>query len=128
MKMNDLELKEMVSYIDEAGQKGKRLIKKIISEYGDIELKSDEEIDRFIDMGYGCNIVVIEVNCDGWIERDEIVGVSTRKGESSQVYIKLRNTEEWINIYDNIEIVRYVLQFIRNYFFYKKEVERELKK
>ena len=126
--MNDLELKEMVSYIDEAGQKGKRLIKKIISEYGDIELKSDEEIDRFIDMGYGCNIVVIEVNCDGWIERDEIVGVSTRKGESSQVYIKLRNTEEWINIYDNIEIVRYVLQFIRNYFFYKKEVERELKK
>lgn len=121
-------MKEMVSYIDEAGQKGKRLIKKIISEYGDIELKSDEEIDRFIDMGYGCNIVVIEVNCDGWIERDEIVGVSTRKGESSQVYIKLRNTEEWINIYDNIEIVRYVLQFIRNYFFYKKEVERELKK
>lgn len=119
--MNDLELKEMVSYIDEAGQKGKRLIKRIISEYGDIELKSDEEIDRFIDMGYGCNIVVIEVNCDGWIERDEIVGVSMSKGESSQVYIKLKNTEEWINIYDNIEIVRYVLQFIRNYFFYKNE-------
>lgn len=114
-------MKEMVSYIDEAGMKGKRLIKRIISEYGDIELKSDEEIDRFIDMGYGNNIVVIEVNCDGWIERDEIVGVSTSKEECSQVYIKLRNTEAWINIYDNTEIVRNILQFIMNYFFYKNE-------
>ena len=120
--MGYLEMKEMVSYIDEAGMKGKRLIKRIISEYGDIELKSDEEIDRFIDMGYGNNIVVIEVNCDGWIERDEIVGVSTSKEESSQVYIKLRNTEAWINISDNTEIVRYALQFIRNYFFYKNEL------
>lgn len=115
-------MKEMVSYIDEAGQKGIRLIKRIISENGNIELKSDEEVDRFIDMGYGNNIVVIEVNCDGWIERDEIVGVSTSKEESSQVYIKLRNTEAWINISDNTEIVRYALQFIRNYFFYKNEL------
>lgn len=123
--MNDLELKEMVSYIDEAGQKGIRLIKKIISENGDIELKSDEEIDRFIDMGYGNNIVVVEVNCDGWIERDEIVGVSAGKETYSPVYIKLRNTDAWINLYDNIEIVRYALQFIRNYFFYQKEVNNK---
>ena len=113
-------MKEMVSYIDEAGQKGKRLIKRIISEYGDIELKSDEEIERFIDMGYGNNIVVIEVNDYGWIERDEIVGVRTGKEEYSPVYIKLRN-EAWINIYDNTETIRNVLQFIRNYFLYKNE-------
>ena len=120
--MEDLEMKEMVSYIDEAGMKGKRLIKRIISEYGKIELKSDEEINRFIDMGYGYNIVVIEVDEYGWIERDEIVGVDTGEETYSPVYIKLRSIKEWINIYDNIEIIRYALRFIRNYFFYKKEV------
>ena len=122
--MEDLEMKEMVSYIDEAGQKGKRLIKKIISENGKIELKSDEEINRFIDMGYGYNIVVIEVDDYGWIERDEIVGVDTGEETYSPVYIKLRSTKSWISIYDNIEIIRYALQFIRNYFFYKKECEK----
>ena len=114
-------MKEMVSYIDEAGQKGKRLIKRIISENGKIELQSDEEIERFIDMGYGGNIVVVEVDEYEWIERDEIVGVDTGKESYSPIYIKLRNTEHWIDVYDNIETIRYVLQFIRNYFFYKNE-------
>lgn len=117
-------MREMVSYIDEAGQKGIRLIKKIISENGKIELQSDEEIEEFIDMGYGYNIVVIEVDDDGWTERDEIVGVDTGKESHSPVYIKLRNTKHWINIYDNTEIIRYALQFIRNYFFYKNEVNK----
>ena len=115
----------MVSYIDEAGQKGKRLIKRIISENGKIELQSDEEIERFIEMGYGGNIVVVEVDEYGWIERDEIVGVDAGKEEYSPVYIKLRNTEHWIDVYDNIETIRYVLQFIRNYFFYQKEVNNK---
>lgn len=87
----------------------------IIDNGEEIRLANDE-IEDFYNRYFPKHIIVIEADDDGYLTRDQIVGISR---ENDILYMKLRNEDDWIRVYRDPMVLGSLVKFMEDLYKYK---------
>lgn len=104
----------------DAAREAERWILDVIGEGNSIEIPQ-EDIEEFYEAYY--HVVVIESN-DEVVERDQILGIRNMGGA---LYVKLLIEKEWLNVYENSEVIYEIMLFMDdvNDFYKRKEGDHD---